>query len=112
MSKLAQRYHESGRLADAVAVQSVLARAAPLVVDHHTTLGDWLTYSDRHTEALSEYQIAFALAPHDKASAHYKLASALHRLDRTEEARRELLYALEIAPRFRPALTLLVEINQ
>ncbi|MCZ6658739.1 MAG: hypothetical protein O7C67_15715 [Gammaproteobacteria bacterium] len=53
-----------------------------------------------------------ALAPHDKAGAHYKLASALHQLNRIEEARREVLYALEIAPRFRPALSLLVEISQ
>ncbi len=112
LGKLARYYHEDGRLDDAVAVQSVLARGAPLVVDHHTTLGDWLSTSSRHAEALSEYRIAFALVPHDKASAHFKLASALHRLDRVEEARRELLYALEIAPRFRPALTLLVEINQ
>jgi tetratricopeptide (TPR) repeat protein len=60
---------------------------------------------------LAEYRDVLALSPHDQASAHYKVALALHGLDRIEEARRELLYALEIAPRYRAALSLLVEIN-
>ena len=53
-----------------------------------------------------------ALDPHDKATAHFNVASTLHALDRTEEARLELLKSLEIAPRYRPALALLIEMNQ
>ncbi len=112
LENLAQGYDSATNPIAAIAVQSVLARAAPLVAGHHATLGDWLSAVGRHAEALTEYESVLALAPHDKASAHYKLASTLHQLNRIEEARREVLYALEIAPRFRPALSLLVEINQ
>ena len=112
LKKLAQRYHAAIRLDDAIAVQSVLTRAAPLSAENHVTLGDWLSSAGRHAEARTEYESVLALTPYDKASAHFKLASALHQLNQIEEARRELLYALEIAPRFRPALLLLVEINQ
>ena len=49
--------------------------------------------------------------PHDRADAHYRLAQAYRRLDRLAEARRHVLYALEIAPRFRAALSLLLEIE-
>ncbi|MCZ6617553.1 MAG: tetratricopeptide repeat protein [Gammaproteobacteria bacterium] len=112
LNNLAQGYHDDARLDEAIAVQSVLARAVPLEAEHHAKLGDWLSAAGRHTDAVFEYESVLALAPHDKASAHFKLASALHQLDRTKEALRELLYALEIAPRFRPALLLLVEINQ
>ena len=97
---------------DAIEVQQVLARLDPLKTEHHVTLGEWLTEYNLHGKALTEFQAALALEPHDKATAHYQLASTLHHLDRTEEARRELLYALEIAPRFAPALSLLMEINR
>jgi tetratricopeptide (TPR) repeat protein len=112
LEQLAQSYHSAARPLDAIEVQAVLARAVPFTSDYHATLGDWLSAEDRYAEALTEYQSVLALAPHDKADAHYKVALALHQLRRTEEARREVLYALEIAPRFRPALSLLVEINQ
>ena len=63
-------------------------------------------------EALAEYLAAASLEPHDQADAHYRLARAYHRLDETEAARQHVLQALEIAPRFRDALSLLLEINR
>ena len=112
LDNLARAYHDAANLDEAIAVQRVLARAVPLTTVHHATLGDWLSSAGRHAEALTEYRSVLALEPYDKASAHFKLAGALHQLNQIEEARRQLLYALEIAPRFRPALLLLVEINR
>ncbi|MCZ6854112.1 MAG: hypothetical protein O7G86_09355, partial [Gammaproteobacteria bacterium] len=112
LNNLAQAYHDASNLDEAIAVQSVLTRAVPLTTVHHATLGDWLSSAGRHAEAQTEYESVLALDPYDKAVAHFKLAGALHQLNQIDEARRELLYALEIAPRYRPALLLLVEINQ
>ena len=63
-------------------------------------------------EALDEYLAAQSLDPHDTADAHYRIARAYHRLNDTEHARRHVLLALEIAPRFSDALSLLLEINR
>ena len=112
LQKLALAYQAAGQPDAAIAVQSVLVRAAPLVAEHHATLGDWSAAARQHEKALGEYRAVLALLPHDRASAHFHVANSLHELNRIEEARRELLYALEIAPRFAPALSLLVEINQ
>ena len=112
MTHLAQVLFDNDRLVDAIDVQSSLARLDPLKAEHHALLGNWLAASNRPDEALTEFQAVLALQPHDRATAHYQVANTLHQLNRTEEARRELLYALEIAPRFSPALSLLVEINQ
>ena len=112
LQHLARLLHRQEKPMDAIEVQQVLARLDPLKTEHHATLGAWLTEYNLHDKALTEYQAVLALEPHDKATAHYQIASALHHLDRTEEARRELLYALEIAPRFSPALSLLMEINR
>jgi tetratricopeptide (TPR) repeat protein len=112
MAHLADLLYDNGQPKDAIDVQSALVRLDPLKAEHHALLGNWLAETDRQDQALTEFQAVLALEPHDRATAHYQVASTLHQLNRTEEARRELLYALEIAPRFSPALSLLVEINQ
>ena len=53
-----------------------------------------------------------ALGPHDRADAHYRLATALFALDDLEAARREVLLALEIAPTYSDALKLLTEVTK
>jgi tetratricopeptide (TPR) repeat protein len=112
LAHAARLHQEAGRTETALQVQRTLVRLDPLTAAHHATLGDWASKAGAYDEALTEYRAVLALAPHDRATAHYQVASTLHELGRTEEARRELLYALEIAPRFSPALSLLVEINQ
>ena len=112
LKKLAHHYYDTTRQTQAIAVQRVLTRAEPLSLQHRDTLSGWLYTARSYEQALAEYQAVLSLQPHDKASAHFNLARTLHHLNRTEEARRQLLYALEIAPRFSPALSLLVEINQ
>jgi Flp pilus assembly protein TadD len=48
--------------------------------------------------------------PADPAGLHYRLGAALARLGRTSEARRQVLRALEEAPRYREAHQLLLQL--
>ena len=83
---------------------------SPLNDEVHAELGDLLLEADRPAPALREYQVLFALDPHDKAAAHFRLAKAHLGLDDTANANEHLLYALEIAPHYREAQQLLLEI--
>jgi tetratricopeptide (TPR) repeat protein len=103
---------EQERAAEAMAIQRTLVRLQPLRAEHHAVLGGWLTGDELHEEALTEYQAVLALKPHDKATAHLNVANALHALGRDDEARRQLLYALEIAPRYPEGLELLREMGR
>ena len=99
------------RASEALAVQRSLALVAPLSGEQRLRLGDLLMDAGAYEDAVLEYQAHLSLQPHDRADAHYRLAQAYRRLDRLAEARRHVLYALEIAPRFRAALSLLLEIE-
>ena len=56
-------------------------------------------------------QAVLARPPVDLAGAHYQLARALQAAHRTDEARDEVVSALEAAPGFKPAQKLLLELN-
>jgi tetratricopeptide (TPR) repeat protein len=60
--------------------------------------------------AITAYRALLQLDPPDPAEVHFQLARALHRIG-DPEARRQVLQALEEAPRYREALRLLLEIN-
>jgi tetratricopeptide (TPR) repeat protein len=102
---------QAGVPEDAYAFQWILARLDPLDPDHHAKLGELAANHGNQEGALTEYRAVLALNPHDEATARFHIASALHALNRTDEARIEVLKALEIAPRYSPALALLVEIT-
>ena len=75
----------------------------------HDTLGDWLLELGQAQDALAEYEVGLAMAPHDLAAAHYRLARAHHALDHPQETRQHLLAALEIAPHYRDAQRMLLK---
>jgi tetratricopeptide (TPR) repeat protein len=60
--------------------------------------------------AIDAYRALLQLEAADPAAVHYRLARALHKRG-DPEARRQVLQALEEAPRYREALGLLLEIN-
>ena len=109
LSRLAEWQEAAGRAEDALAARAMLALVSPMSPAHRGVLGDRLFAVGRAADALVEYRAHFALGPHDAATAHYRLAKANHALDHTDLARRHLLAALEVAPRFPEALTLLLE---
>ena len=64
----------------------------------------------RSREALLEYQALLAMNPQDLAEAHYRLAKTYVALEDRAKGREHLLYALEIAPHYREAQQLLLEV--
>ena len=76
----------------------------------HTTAGELSVELKDYTKALTEFQVALALAPPNLAEANYNIASAYYALGRQPEAKRAVLRALEAAPRYEKAQELLLRI--
>jgi tetratricopeptide (TPR) repeat protein len=101
---------EAGRQEEAIEVLMSINLVQPLDTELHGKLGDLLLDSGDAAAALQEYQIALARDPHDKATAHYRVASAYRETGEFDLARSSLLQALDIAPGYRPAQKLLLEL--
>ena len=52
------------------------------------------------------------MKPLDQAASHYELAKALRMANRTDDARDQVLLALEAAPGYKPAQQLLLELSK
>jgi tetratricopeptide (TPR) repeat protein len=83
----------------------------PLVPMPHRFLAEATENLGELTEAIGAYQALLELGPEDPAETHYRLARALYATG-NPEAKRQVLQALEEAPRFRAALKLLLEIER
>ena len=110
LRRLGDWLHEAGRAGEAIAVFNDLIMVTPLDAEVHGTLGDWMLAHDRAPGALREYRALLAMAPHDMAGVHYRLATAYLALEDDARTREHLLYALETAPHYREAQQLLLEI--
>jgi len=110
LARLADEYLALGRKNDAAAVMQSMNYVAPFDDALHGRLGDLMLELNRPLDALTEYRVALALQPADAATAHYRLARAYVALDRKKDARSAVLRALEIAPSFRPAQQLLLQL--
>ena len=107
---LAKWRYDAGDVEEAVAVLEDVLLVAPLGQEVHAELGDRLLEIGRAEDALTEYQTFAALEPHDQANVNYRLAKAYQALGDEARAREHLLYALEIAPHYREAQQMLLEI--
>ena len=76
----------------------------------HNQAGELSVELKDYGKALTEFQVALALAPPNVAEANYNVAAAYHALGRQPEAKRAVLRALEAAPRFEKAQELLLRI--
>jgi tetratricopeptide (TPR) repeat protein len=76
----------------------------------HTQAGELNVELKNYSQALTEFQVALALAPPNIAEANYNVATAYHALGRQPEAKRAVLRALEAAPRYEKAQELLLRI--
>jgi tetratricopeptide (TPR) repeat protein len=110
LKRLGGWLYEESRSAVAIEVLQSVNLVDPLDQELHGSLGDMLLEANRAEEALTEYSIALALDPHDKATAYYRLASAHHELGNDEQSQNHLLQALDVAPNFRPAQRLLLDL--
>jgi tetratricopeptide (TPR) repeat protein len=112
LKELGRRCRDDGRTNDAIAVLMSGNLVDPFDQELHGMLGELLLDQGRVDEALQEFTVALALDPHDKAIAHYRLATAHHELGDKNQAQNHLLQALDVAPNYRPAQRLLLEMVQ
>jgi hypothetical protein len=108
--RLADWLQDAGEQSESVAVLRDLLMVTPLNDEVHADLGDRLLAEGQAAAALREYQALAALNPHDMAAVHYRLATAYRQLNDPARVREHLLYALEIAPNYREAQQMLLEI--
>jgi tetratricopeptide (TPR) repeat protein len=84
----------------------------PLVTLPHRALAEAAAATSNDAQAITEYRKWLWLDPPDPAAVHFQLARLLHkRGDADAESKRQVLEALEEAPRFRDAQRLLLEIT-
>jgi tetratricopeptide (TPR) repeat protein len=107
---LARSLGDAGRTDEAIDAYKDLLMVAPLRSGVHLEFGDLLASAGRPREALLEYQALLAMNPQDLADAHYRLAKTYVALEDRAKGREHLLYALEIAPHYREAQQLLLEV--
>lgn len=110
LKRLAGWLQEDRRTDDAIRVFQSVNMVDPLDQELHGVLGELLLDQDRASEAMREFEIALALDPHDKATAYFRLAQAHHALGNKDKAQVQLLLALDVAPNYRPAQRLLLEL--
>ena len=112
IKELAALLHELNRRPEAVAALEGLLYIAPGDKELHGLLGQWLFDEERYSDAAREFKTVLALQPIDRASAHFDLARAYHKMEDRQGTRRHLLMALEEAPGYRPAQKLLLELQR
>jgi cellulose synthase operon protein C len=108
---LADLLSEDGELDGASAALNRAVEIYPMAPDLHRERavveerrGDW-------NRVVSARRAILALAPVDRAAAHYELARALTEAGEGVEARRQVLRALEIAPAYEEAQDLLLRLR-
>ncbi|MBT3708261.1 MAG: hypothetical protein HOG19_02385, partial [Gammaproteobacteria bacterium] len=109
---LADFYLERDMKDEAEAVLVDATYADPFLGDLHIKLGDLYMDTQQPTKALIEYEVLLALNPLDKASANYRIANAYNALDNADKTMEYLMTALDIAPQYRPAQQLLLELSR
>jgi tetratricopeptide (TPR) repeat protein len=109
--QLASLQIEQGRKKEAVATLERLNYIYLKDEEAHQSLGKLYLDLGNSAAAIREFQAVLAGAPIDVAGAHYQLARAFQGERRTDEARDEVIAALEAAPSFKPAQKLLLELT-
>ncbi|MGI9075119.1 MAG: tetratricopeptide repeat protein [Bryobacteraceae bacterium] len=112
LKKLAALEQESGQPAQAENTLRKLNYIYPEDEEIHYRLGGLLLGRGDASGAIREYQAVLQLQPGDPAESHYGLAKAFRAAHRVQEAKDQVLLALEAAPDFKPAQQLLLQLSQ
>jgi len=111
LKQLSKLLEEQGRKQEAAAVLERLNLIYLEDDEAHTRLGALSLDLGRPKIAEREYQSVLNLKPADPAAAHLGLALAYKMENRPDQARDEVISALEAAPNFKPAQKLLLELS-
>lgn len=108
LTKLATAAHADTDLDYALKVTTDLD---PFDADAHAAQGRRELAAKQFEPALKDFRAVLALGPTNPADAHTNASEALFDLNRSDEARHEVLAALEEAPTYAPAQDLLLKIE-
>jgi len=111
LKQLATLEEESGQPVEAAATLDRLNFVYPEDEELHRRLGDLWFAQNNFPGAIREYNAVIALNPLDKAAAQYNLARAYFAAGQKDQAEDHLLASLEVAPGYRPAQKLLLQMN-
>jgi tetratricopeptide (TPR) repeat protein len=113
LSRLATLQQAAGKPAEAIATLERLNYIYPVKDDDlHRRLGDLLYAQKRYDDAIREYLALLASNPIDKVGAQFDLAQAYLAAGKRDKAQESVLSALEIAPGYRPAQKLLLQLQE
>jgi len=121
-SKVGGRDPETLKQLSGLLVEQGRKKEAATVLEHlnliylgdeeaHSRLGALSLELGNPKAAAREYQAVLYLKPTDPAAAHLGLATAYKKENRLNDAREEVISALEAAPGFKPAQKLLLELS-
>jgi tetratricopeptide (TPR) repeat protein len=113
LKRLATLEEDAGRQVEAAATLARLNYIYPVKDEElHRRLGDLLYAQKRYDGAIREYIAVVASNPLDRAGAEFHLAQAYLAAGQKDKAEESVLAALEVAPGYRPAQKMLLELNQ
>ncbi|HEX4642147.1 MAG TPA: tetratricopeptide repeat protein [Candidatus Acidoferrales bacterium] len=111
LKQLASLEAELGKPADAAATLDRLNYVYPSDEDLHRRLGDLWFAQNNFSGAIREYNAVIAMNPVDKASAQFNVARAYFAAGEKNQAEDHVLSSLEVAPDYRPAQKLLLQLK-
>ena len=104
-------------LAEEAGDEARMRRAYELIIEidpfdstPHQALGRLALAREDHVAAAREFEVTLAIGPVDRVAAHVDLAESYLAGSRSDEAKREVIAALEIAPTYERAQELLLRI--
>ena len=112
LKTLARLEQENGKTKQAILTLEKLNYIFPGDEEIHRRLGTLLLNSGQVEPSVREFRAVLALKPEDVAESHFNLAKALTAEHKNNEAKDQVLLALEAAPTFKPAQQLLLQLSQ
>jgi tetratricopeptide (TPR) repeat protein len=110
LRELAAWLEAAGRTSEAIQMLVALNYVDPLDASQHAQLGERLLSAGKSADALREFRVLLALSAHDAAPANFGMARASKAMGDTAASRRHVLDALAIAPHYKLAQELLLQL--
>lgn len=108
--ELSKLLREQGDIAGAERALEAGLYIRPMDFDGHEMFGDLLLSQKQYPGAIREFETLLALNAPDRAGVYYKLAEANFGQGNRQDARKNVMNSLEIAPSYEPAQELLLKI--
>lgn len=110
LKRYAELLEADGDAPAAIEALQTVALVQPLDPQLHQDLGEAFMAGGDAKRALQSFEIVLAQDAYDKANAYFQIARAHYALGQPDESRDNLLLALDVAPGFRDAQRLLLEV--